>query len=132
MDIKNFLNNSKATKEFKESVNDFLNGGKSDLIKYNLTAPRVKVERTLTKIVEELQDLPISKVEIDGSSGCEYFRGTAKIWAEEELSIDFEWNCLWKAEEEGYKDYFGMPDQIRAAREFGYDCFKKFNVLEKV
>ncbi|KAA3600903.1 MAG: hypothetical protein DWQ06_08765 [Calditrichaeota bacterium] len=132
MDIKNFLNNSKATKEFKESVNDFLNGGKSDLIKYNWTAPRVKVERTLTKIVEELQDLPISKVEIDGSSGCEYFRGTAKIWAEEELSIDFEWNCLWKAEEEGYKDYFGMPDQIRAAREFGYDCFKKFNVLEKV
>lgn len=130
MDIQNFLKNSKATKEFKAAVTNFFEGGKTDLIRYNRTAPRIKVERTLTKIIEEFGEFQISKVEIDGNSGCEYFRGTAKICAEEEQTIDFEWNCIWKAEEQGYKNLFGMPDQVRAAKEFGYDCFKKFKVLE--
>ncbi|HEX8695519.1 MAG TPA: hypothetical protein VF746_24110, partial [Longimicrobium sp.] len=38
--------------------------------------------------------------------------------------VRFVWDCKWKAEQHGWHDYFGFPDQGRAAREFGYDCFR--------
>ena len=38
--------------------------------------------------------------------------------------FDFVWDCRWRAEREGYVDYFGFPDQARAAREFDWQCFQ--------
>ena len=42
-------------------------------------------------------------------------------------TFSFTWCCRWRAEQEGWKDYFGFPDQIRAAREFGWDCFQRWS-----
>jgi hypothetical protein len=44
--------------------------------------------------------------------------------------VRFYWDCKWKAQEQGWTDYFGFPDQMRAAREFGYDCFRSWNQLQ--
>ena len=38
--------------------------------------------------------------------------------------VRFHWDCKWRALQEGWTDYFGFPDQVRAAREFGHDCFR--------
>jgi hypothetical protein len=85
------------------------------------------VERTLAKVMVEYPDLPIESIEVRGSSGCEFYRGTAVIrTAGEERHVRFHWDCKWRAEQQGWTDYFGFPDQTRAAREFGYDCFRSW------
>ena len=38
----------------------------------------------------------------------------------------FHWDCKWRAQQQGWVDYFGFPDQTRAAREFGFDCFRSW------
>jgi hypothetical protein len=43
-----------------------------------------------------------------------------------ELKYDFAWDCSWRARQEGWFDFWGAPDQIRAAGEFGYQCFERF------
>ncbi|MCC7429212.1 hypothetical protein IT568_00065 [bacterium] len=132
MKILEFLERSKVSEDFKNAVVDFLEGKETQLIRYNLFSPKIKIERTLTKLLEDFSNLPIEKVEINGNSGCEYFKGNLSFWiAEKETKIEFEWNCKWKAEQKHYKDFFGAPDQIRAAQEFGYDCFKFFDVREE-
>jgi hypothetical protein len=87
----------------------------------------VKVERTLTKLLVEYPHLDIESIEIRGQSGCEYFRGelTLRTSAGEQC-VTFHWDCRWRAEEKGWQDYFGYPDQIRAARELGWDCFRSW------
>ena len=87
----------------------------------------MKVERTLIKMLEAYPELAIDRVQIRGSSGCEYFSGKLTIGAlEGEREIRFHWDCKWRAQQEGWVDYFGFPDQTRAAREFGYDCFREW------
>lgn len=121
-----FLDQSQATAAFREAVAHFLRTGQpSPAIQFSSRLPPVKIERTLTKIIEAYPDLPLERVEIDGTSGCEFFRGTATLRAAgEERRVEFNWDCRWKAMQVGWTDYFGLPDQIRAAREFGYDCFR--------
>ncbi len=132
MNLLIFLEHSRATPTFRSAVNEFLRTGRANsAIAFNLSSPPVKVERTLTKILEEYPELPIARIEIEGASGCEYFRGTATIHAgEEERCVRFHWDCRWKAEQLGWTDYFGFPDQIRAARECGYDCFRTWSEEE--
>ena len=36
---------------------------------------------------------------------------------EDVRTVRFHWDCKWKAQQEGWSDYFGFPDQMRAARE---------------
>ena len=100
-------------------------GRPSERISFDRLSPPVKVERAITKALVEYPDLAIESIEIRGSSGCEFFRGTAILrTATEERHVRFVWDCKWKAEEQGWRDYFGFPDQARAAREFGWDCFR--------
>ena len=70
-------------------------------------------------------DLPIEGVAVSGSSGCSDFVGTvqAKTTHSSTHVFDFGWCCRWRAEQEGWRDYFGFPDQIRAAQEFDWQCF---------
>ncbi|CAN5799333.1 hypothetical protein BH23GEM7_BH23GEM7_38130 [soil metagenome] len=121
-----FLDQSQATAAFREAVAHFLRTGQpSSAIQFSSRLPPVKIERALTKIIETYPDLSLERVEIDGTSGCEFFRGTATLSAGgEQRRVEFNWDCRWKAMQVGWTDYFGLPDQIRAAREFGYDCFR--------
>ena len=126
MSLLTFLQRSRATDPFREAVGRFLRDGRAcERVSFTAPSPPVKVERTLTRVLEAYPDLPIERVEIDAVSGCESFRGTATLHAAgEERRVRFHWDCRWRAELEGWHDYFGFPDQARAAREFGHDCFR--------
>lgn len=126
MALQSFLQRSAVTEPFREALARFLRDGRPcDRVAFSHPSPPVKVERTLTKVLEAYPELPIERVEIHASTGCEFFRGTATIHAGgEERRVKFYWDCRWRAEVEGWRDYFGFPDQIRAAREFGWDCFR--------
>lgn len=136
MQIVALLDRSRAAEPFRLAVGRFLETGRPcDRIRFDLRAPSVKVERTITKILDAYGELPIEAIELQASSGCEFFRGVATIHcAEEERQVEFHWDCKWRAEQEGWTDCFGFADQARAAREFGHDCFRRWNegrVLQK-
>ena len=41
----------------------------------------------------------------------------------------FTWCCAWRARELGWKDCFGFWDQTRAAREYDWRCFERWETL---
>lgn len=129
MPIADHLARSGSTEAFRLAVEQFVRTCQpGPRVIFDYRCPPVKVERTLTKILVEYPDLPIERVTLDATSGCEFFRGRATIEAGvRTVIVHFEWNCRWKAEQMGWADWFGLPDQIRAAREFGYDCFRVWN-----
>ena len=128
MIIHQHLKRSSATEAFRAAVDDFLSTGRAnDQVAFDRSAPAVKVERTLVKALVEYPELEIESIEIRGASGCEYFRGELMLRAADvEHLVRFDWDCRWKAEQNGWVDYFGFPDQIRAAREHGWDCFRQW------
>jgi hypothetical protein len=132
MDLHSFLQRSAATESFRQAVGRFLRDGRAcERVSFNHPSPAVKVERTLAKVLEAYPELPVERVEIHAATGCEYFRGTATIHALGETRlVRFDWDCRWRAEAEGWRDYFGFPDQARAAREFGWDCFRAWEEME--
>jgi len=134
MSLQSFLQRSGATEAFRDALGRFLRDGRpNEAIRFHPYSPAVKVERTLTKVLEAYPELEIERVEIDAVSGCELFRGTATIGtAGEQRRVRFHWDCRWRAMEEGWTDYFGFPDQVRAAREFGHDCFRTWEEIEVV
>jgi len=123
--LETLLEASAAAAEFKQAVRAFEKGRDSERIRFNPGAPAVKVLRAISKLLEERPDLAIENVSIDARSGCSDFIGalTANPGARE---FEFVWDCKWRAEQTGWTDPLGFPDQIRAAREFGYQCFQKF------
>jgi hypothetical protein len=131
MSLQHYLGLSRASASFREAVNDFLHTGRSNpRLSFDVRSPAVKVERTLTKVLVEYPHLDIESIEIRGHSGCEYFRGelTLRTSGSEQV-VAFHWDCRWRAEENGWVDYFGFPDQLRAAREYGWDCFRSWETL---
>lgn len=131
-DFSAMLKKSAATASFIEALDSFRASGQPDgkAISSNSGAPAVKVARVIQKLLEAQPDWAIQSVSINGQSGCSDFRGTLKVGLEtgEQKTIEFVWDCAWRANQEGWKSYFGDPDQQRAAREFGYQCFEVFNV----
>jgi hypothetical protein len=135
MTLTDALSASAATSGFRDAVARFLLDNRSnERVRYcDASCPPVKIERTLRMLVESYAALPIESVEIDGRSGCEYFRGTLTIQAAGATRVvDFHWDCRWKAEQLGWVDAFGFADQIRAARELGHDCFRGWREREVV
>jgi hypothetical protein len=130
MKIFDLLERSSATEPFREAVVRFVREGRpNDLVAFNRDAPAVKVERAVTKALEEYPELHIESIELRGVSGCEFFRGVMELHTPAEIRrVSFHWDCKWKAQEMGWHDYFGFPDQARAAREFGHDCFRVWGV----
>ncbi len=123
------LNNSAARPEFKEAVHrlDQLGQG-SPHLRFNAGSPPVKVLRLVMKLLEEFPGEPIESLEVEGRSGCSEFIGEAVV-RPGPLRLRFEWNCSWRAEERGWRDAFGDPDQIRAAHTFRYQCFRRFETF---
>ena len=125
------LDRSSVTSDFREALSDFARSGRpNDRVVFDPYSPSVKVERTLSKMLQLYPELEIDAVEIEGSSGCEFYRGRLVIRTPQgERAVNFRWDCRWRAQKEGWVDYFGFPDQMRAAREFGYDCFQEWEEL---
>ncbi|HYW51025.1 MAG TPA: hypothetical protein VE861_10475, partial [Gemmatimonadaceae bacterium] len=91
----------------------------------------VKVLRALAQLLHAEPALEVDRVTVRGASGCADYVGTMTVVdaSGEELSFEFAWDCEWKARQLGYVDYFGFPDQIRAAQEFGWQCFERWTRL---
>ncbi|MGF1572010.1 MAG: hypothetical protein ACFCU1_02970 [Sumerlaeia bacterium] len=128
-----FLEGSAATESFVSALQTFHETGKPDgvIISSNPGAPAVKVARVIQKLLEAHPDWAVAGVNVIGQSGCSDFRGKLHVTLNggEQKTINFVWDCAWRAQQEGWKSYFGDPDQQRAAREFGYQCFETFNVV---
>lgn len=125
--IESILVRSRATEGFKRDMLRFAAGEQVSAIEVVGFAPRVKVERVLVQLLNAEPELAIQRVAVRGESGCSDFTGEIRVeTATGSHTFGFTWCCRWRAEQEGWSDYFGFPDQIRAAREFGWDCFQRW------
>jgi hypothetical protein len=123
--LEDILSASAASDEFKDAVLQLKKGVSSPLVQYNPGVPAVKAIRGITKLLEAEPALAVESLKIQGSSGCSDFTGTIEVNGGE-AKFEFVWDCAWRAKEAKLTDHFGFPDQIRAAREFGYQCFQIF------
>jgi hypothetical protein len=130
MAIRELLDSAALTSDFREGLIQFLADHRpNDAVRFGPGSPPVKVQRALTHLLSAHPEWEIEGVELTARSGCEYYRGDLLV--ETPLghrTVHFEWNCRWKAEQMGWSDAFGFPDQIRAAREFDHDCFRRWEV----
>jgi len=118
---------SKATPNFKTDVLSFVAGEKVERVKLESYVPRVKVRRLLTQLLVAEPALEIERVIIRGVSGCSDFVGSVDVETTSGTHVfEFTWCCRWRAENEGYVDFFGFPDQMRAAQEFDWRCFRRW------
>jgi hypothetical protein len=118
---------SSATAEFKAALDDLAAGRHNPRIQFNAGSPPVKVQRLLCKLLETHPGEAIESVEVEGRSGCSDYRGTLHVRGARRFTVEFVWDCAWKASQVGYKTFWGDPDQQKAAREFGYQCFERFD-----
>lgn len=126
-----YLEAAAAHPDFKRDVLEYLNGGVSQRITLEGHAPRVKVARVLTQLLHAHPALPVERIRLHARSGCSDFSGQLTVVAgAHEHKIDFVWCCAWKAEQEGWKDCFGFWDQMRAAREHGWQCFRTWETVQ--
>ncbi len=125
MELTTLLAASAASDEFRGDLLGFVAGGSSPRIHLVRRAPSVKVIRLLTQLLHAEPRLAIERVTIDARSNCSAFDGRLDVHtAVATHHFDFRWDCQWRAEQEGWTDDFGFPDQIRAADEFGWRCFR--------
>lgn len=117
-----------ATSEFRADVIAYAARQPADRVTVGMGSPRVKVLRTIAQLLHAEPALAIDRVTVRAASGCADFVGTlvATDVTGVEHAFDFEWNCEWKASQLGWVDGFGFPDQIRAAQEFGWQCFARW------
>jgi hypothetical protein len=128
MNLEPLLAASWATDDFKESVRQYSTEGKAPLVEARGYAPPIKVLRVVAQLLDAEPELPIERVQIQGNAGCSDFRGSVEAVVDRVVRRwSFVWCCRWRAAEEGWVDCFGFPDQIRAAREFGYRCFETWS-----
>lgn len=126
-ELEQLLESSRAAESFKEAVRKYWAGQTAEHIRIDGFAPSVKVKRLLTHILATEGHLPIEQVALHGRSGCSDFVGTVKLQTATETHVyEFVWDCRWRAEQLGWTDYFGLPDQIRAAREYDWRCFERW------
>lgn len=131
MDLLAFLDRSQATDAFKADVRAYLAHHLAPRVQAVRPAPRVKVLRVLTQLLHAEPDLAVDHIEVDAVSGCSDFRGTLAVRADGDTRrFEFVWCCHWRASEEQWADAFGLPDQIRAAREFDWRCFEEWREVE--
>jgi hypothetical protein len=125
-----FLEAAAALPELKADVIAFVQGAPASRVLLDGFAPRVKVERVLTQLFHAHPELAVERIVLAGRSGCSDFSGSLTAQAGEiEHRFDFTWCCAWRAEQEGWRDCFGFWDQARAAREFGWRCFSRWEKM---
>lgn len=126
-ELEQLLAASRAADEFKADVRRFWAGHHAPRIGVEGHAPPVKVQRLLKQVLSEEADLAIERISLRARSGCSDFVGVVEVEAAgESHAFEFLWDCRWKAEQQGWTDWFGLPDQIRAAQEFDWRCFREW------
>jgi hypothetical protein len=130
-ELEQILARSMAAEPFKFAVRGYGMASSAERIRIDGYAPAVKVRRLLTHILATEAHLPIEQVTVRARSGCSDFAGTVKLQTATDTHVyNFIWDCRWRAEQEGWTDYFGFPDQIRAAREYDWRCFERWEAVE--
>jgi hypothetical protein len=123
-ELEQILARSRAAETFKEDVRAFCAEGDAQRIRVQGYLPPVKVQRLLKHMLHAEPELPIEHVCVQGASGCSDFIGTVEAQTKSGTHVfEFAWCCRWRALQEGWTDYYGFPDQIRAAQEFDWRCF---------
>lgn len=118
------LTRSCATDRFKADVAAFARRDDAPSITLMRTVPRIKVIRLVSQLLHAHPEWAVDRLRIDARSGCSDFVGTVIVEGGGEARvIEFAWDCRWRAEQQGWVDAYGFPDQIRAADEFGWNCF---------
>jgi hypothetical protein len=118
------LTRSSATDRFKADVVALSSRREAPSITYTHVVPRIKVLRLVNQLLNAHPEWAIERLHLDARSGCSDFVGTVVVEGGGESRVfEFAWDCRWRAEQEGWVDAYGFPDQIRAADEFGWDCF---------
>jgi DNA-binding transcriptional LysR family regulator len=131
MELDAILRASRATDEFKRDVLAFRHQGRAARIGAPHHAPPVKVLRVISQLLAEHPDYTVLSIRVEARAGCSDYIGTLDVdTAEGPRRFEFTWCCRWRAELEGWLDYFGFPDQIRAAREYDWRCFQRWVQLE--
>lgn len=126
------LDRSQAAEPFKAAVRSYFETGRSERIEIDGRAPRIKVRRLLTHMLSAEPHLPIERIVLRAQSGCSDFVGTVDVFTATGTQVyEFVWDCRWRAEQEGWSDCFGLPDQIRAAEEFGWRCFARWEPVRR-
>jgi hypothetical protein len=129
-DLLPYLDAAAAHPEFKREVLEYIAGASPARIELEGRAPRVKVARVLTQLFHAHPTLPVERVRLSATSGCSDFSGElVAVAGDVEHRFRFTWCCAWKAEQNGWKDCFGFWDQERAAREFGWRCFQRWEAI---
>ena len=119
---------SSASDDFKADVRAYAAHQVAPRLTVARHAPRVKVLRVLAHLFETAPELAVERAHVDALSGCADFRGVLTVETASETHVfDFAWDCHWRATREGWTDAFGLPDQIRAAQEFGHRCFERWS-----
>jgi hypothetical protein len=127
MPIDNLLSFARASSAFKTDIVRYADGLLADRIRTVRHAPRIKVLRLLAQLLSEEPELEVEHVLVDAWSGCSDFRGLIVVTTRDSVrGFRFRWDCSWRAEQEGWFDAFQLPDQIRAAQEFGWRCFSEW------
>ena len=130
-ELEQILAGSNAAEPFKHAVRGYGSSQAAERIRVHGYAPAVKVRRLLTHILATESHLPIEQVSLHARSGCSDFVGTVSVTTSSDTHVyEFVWDCRWRAEQEGWTDYFGFPDQIRAAREYDWRCFERWEVAD--
>ncbi len=102
-----------------------------DAVELARHAPPVKILRLIAQILDSQPDLAVEEISVDARSGCSDFSGVVDVYTAEAVHrFEFTWCCRWRAEQEGWKDYFGFPDQMRAAREYDFRCFAQWKSVK--
>ncbi len=118
------LTRSCATDRFKNDVIAFASRADAPSITLVRNVPRIKVIRLINQLLHAHPEWVVDRLKVDARSGCSDFVGTVTVeGGGQSRVIRFAWDCRWRAEQEGWVDAFGFPDQIRAADVFGWNCF---------
>ena len=126
-DLEHLLEQSSATETFKNDVRGYFATGRAEHIRMDGFAPKVKVRRLLAHMLASEPTLAVGGVTLRARSGCSDFIGIVHVEADGVAqTFEFIWDCRWRAEQEGWIDCFGFPDQIRAAQEFDWRCFQRW------
>ena len=121
------LARSFASERFKSDVLAFSARAEAPSITMTRNVPRIKVIRLVNQVLHAHPEWAIERLHVDGRSGCSDFVGTVTVeGAGESRTFEFAWDCRWRAEQQGWLDCYGFPDQIRAADEFGWNCFQRW------
>jgi hypothetical protein len=133
MHLTDILDESAATAEFKAAVRSVQDRTRTPLVASTRPVPHVKIVRLLTHLLSAERDLEIEAVHIHADSGCSDFTGIIDVTCVDAVKrFSFTWDCAWRAQEEGWTDCFGFPDQMRAAREYDWRCFKSWQAVDEI